>query len=186
MTEAKKDTKKGVQVSAEETTPPWERQPGETKKSWEAFAIYRDMLSDRTLRKTAQQLNKNLTTIADWSKKFEWVSRVEKYDSYLDKETRKKREKEIVDMKDRHAKLATAMLAKAAKALQAIPDDEIKPQDVARMIEVGSKLERLSRGETTENVDVKAEHTGKDGGPIETTATVTIFKLPDNGRDSSD
>lgn len=141
--------------------------------------MYRDMGTERSIRKVAQHLSKSSTLIKDWSAKHGWVERVAAYDSYIDQETRKKREKDIIEMKDRHAGLATAMLAKAAKGLLKIKDEHIKPQDVARMIEVGSKLERLSRGESTENI----EATGKDGGPIQT-ETQVVFYIPDNGRDA--
>ena len=161
----------------------WDRQPEETGKAYTAFCAYRDMGRDRSLKKTVEQLGyKGWEPIRTWSSKFEWVERCSQYDAYLDGEARKLREKDILEMRDRHAKLATAMLAKAARALQKIPEDEIKPQDVSRMVEVAYKLERLARGETTEIVDGKMEHTGKDGGPIQTESSV-VFYIPENGRE---
>jgi len=43
----------------------WERQPGESAQAYEAFAIYRDMGSNRSLRVVAEQLSKSDTLIKD-------------------------------------------------------------------------------------------------------------------------
>ena len=45
----------------------WERQPGESAQAYEAFAIYRDMGSNRSLRVVAEQLSKSDTLIKRWS-----------------------------------------------------------------------------------------------------------------------
>lgn len=73
--------------------PIWERLPSDTDKSFEAFCIYRDMGSGRTLRKLAQELDKTLTQIGDWSSKHNWIERVSTYDDYLRDEHRKRLEK---------------------------------------------------------------------------------------------
>lgn len=46
----------------------WERQPGESAQAYEAFAIYRDMGSNRSLRVVAEQLSKSDTLIKRWSR----------------------------------------------------------------------------------------------------------------------
>lgn len=149
-------------------------------KAFEAFAAYRDMGSERSTRKVARHLGKSTALINRWSSDKSWVARVSKYDEYLIEEERKLNEKERFDMRKRHASLATQLLAKAAKALLKLPEEEIKASDIARMVDTGVKIERLSRGESTENVDGKVEVTGKDGGPIE---SKVVFYIPDNGRD---
>jgi hypothetical protein len=163
---------------------PWDRQEGETAKAFEAFQIYRDIGPERSQRKVCQKLSKNTRTIADWSSKNNWVERCEKYDVYIDSETQKQKRKDILAMRERHAQTGMDLLAKAAKALQKIPDESIKASEIAKMIDVGVKIERLSRGESTENVDAKTELTGKDGGPVEV-AKVTFY-IPDNGRDEKE
>lgn len=151
----------------------WERQEGETPRAYEAFCVYRDMGPDRSLRKTVQALNKNLTTIAEWSAKYEWVKRVAAWDAENDRIARIEQLSAIKKMRKQHAELAYSMLIKAAQALKRIPADEIKASDISRMIETGSKLERISRGDVG---DVIEERNGGDA-----VDPVQIY-IPDNNR----
>lgn len=152
---------------------PWERQKGENTKRYEAFCIYRDM-HPRSLYKVAEQLAKSRTLITRWSAQDHWVDRAAAWDDEQDKIARQAQIDEIKKMRKRHADLATAMLVKAAKALQRIPEDEIKAGDVSRMVETASKLERISRGDVGEVVEER------DGGQ---TLPVVQFYMPDNHRD---
>lgn len=154
---------------------PWERQDNETPKQFEAFKIYRDMGEERSLTKVAQQLKKSTTLMGRWSGINNWVERCAAWDAEQDRLLRQQQLKDIKNMRKRHADIATAMIMKAAKALKKIPDDEIKPQDVARFVDVASKLERLSRGDSSEIIEQR------DGG--EAVSAVQIY-IPDNGRDN--
>lgn len=156
---------------------PWERQKGETARAFEAFAVYRDMGPSRSINKTAQALDKNRTTIGEWSAKYEWVKRVAAWDAEQDRIARQKNTEEIKKMRKRHTDLASAMLVKAARALQRIPDDEIKAADVSRMVETASKLERISRGDAGEVVEER------DGGQA---PSIVQFYIPDNHRDDKE
>ena len=164
---------------AKENTPkPWERQPDETTKPFEAFCTYRDMGRERSLAKVAEKLSKSEQIMKRWSAKFSWVDRVTAWDDEQERIEReiaqKEQSKAIREMRKRHADLASAMLVKAAKALKAIPDDEVKAGDISRMVDVASKLERISRGDVGEVVE---ERNGGDATPAVT------FYIPDNGRD---
>lgn len=152
----------------------WERQPGETTRAYEAFTLYRDMGADRALRKVVQALNKNLTTIAEWSTKYEWVKRAAEWDAEQDRIARNAQIEEIKKMRKRHAEVANSMIIKAARALNRMKEEDIRPADISRFIEVASKLERLSRGDTSEVIEER------DGGEAEPAVT---FYMPDNGRD---
>lgn len=156
----------------------WERQPEESTKAFEAFCIYRDLGTDRSLSKVAEKLEKSETLMGRWSSKYEWVKRAAAWDDEKERIEReiaqREQAKEIRNMRKRHAGIATAMLVKAATALQRIPDDEIKASDISRMVDVASKLERISRGDVGEVVEER------DGGKAAPTVT---FYMPDNGRD---
>ncbi len=150
--------KKGKQNKTAAPPEPWERQPNESDKAFQAFAIYRDMGANgqkRSIRAVAQKLKKSTTIIGRWSSNLNWVERANAWDDELDRLTREELTKGIAEMRKRHAKIAQAMLAKALKGLQRIPEDEMSSQDVAKIVDIASKLERLSRGEPTERTEGK-------------------------------
>lgn len=155
---------------------PWERQKGENSKRYEAFCIYRDM-HPRSLYKVAEELGKSRTLITRWSGEDKWVDRAASWDDEQDRIARQAQLDEIKKMRKRHADLANAMLVKAARALQRIPEDEIKASDVSRMVDTASKLERISRG------DVETVVEERDGGKA---IPVVQFYMPDNHRNDPD
>lgn len=160
---------------------PWERQEGETPRSFEAFCVYRDMGLDRSHEKVGERLSKSTALISRWSSKHDWVKRVTAWDDEQDRKEReaaeKQRLKDIKDMRKRHADLATAMLVKSARALQRLPEDEIKAGDISRMVDTASRLERLSRGDVGDVVETR------EG---EAATSAVQFYMPANGRDQSD
>lgn len=156
---------------------PWERQPGETIKAFEAFSVYRDLGVNRSIEKAGKALGKSRVTLEPWSAKFLWVKRAAAWDAEQDRVARQAQLDEIKKMRKRHATLASAMLVKAAKALQRIPEDEIKAGDVSRMVETAAKLERISRGDVGEVVEER------DGG--ESLPTVQFY-MPRNSREPED
>ena len=153
---------------------PWERQKGESTRAYEAFTIYRDMGANRSLSKTWQNLGKSKGTITGWSSKWEWVKRAASWDAEQDRIARQEQISEIKKMRKRHADLASAMLVKAARALQRIPEDEIRAGDVSRMVETAAKLERISRGD----VETVIEERQGEAAP-----SAVTFYIPDNHRD---
>lgn len=160
---------------------PWDRRESESSKAYEAFCIYRDMGTDRSLAKVAEELSKSEQLMKRWSYTHGWVERAAKWDDEQDRIEReiaqKEQAKAIRDMRKRHADLGQAMLIKAARALARIPEDEIRPGDISRLVDTASKLERISRGDVGEVIEER------DGGKAESSVT---FYIPDNGRDKKE
>lgn len=132
---------------------PWEQQ-NESSKAFEAFVTYRDLGSCRSTAKVAQKLGKTKTLIDRWSTKHNWVERVLAWDKEQDRFVRDNNLKEISKMRKEHAELASKTLSKALEALENLLIEDIRPGDIAKLIEVGVKVERLSLGETTENQQI--------------------------------
>ena len=152
----------------------WERQEEETPRAYEAFCVYRDQGPGRSLRQTGRSLNKNLTTIAEWSSKYEWVKRCAAFDAENDRIARLENLKDIKDMRKRHAELARKTLEKVNEALEIMVAASISNSDVARLMDAASKLERLSRGDVGDVIEER------DGGAA--VNPVQIY-IPSNSRE---
>lgn len=166
-------------MAKETKAEPWERQEGETPKQFEAFVKYRDMGEDRSLQKVANELAKSRQLLTRWSSANNWVERCRAWDNEQDRLLRLEQVKDIKKMRKRHADTGTLMVAVAQKALQKMIDpktkelrEDITSNEIARLVEVGSKLERLSRGDVG---DVIEERQG------ESISAVQIY-VPDNNR----
>lgn len=153
---------------------PWERQPGESDKAFEAFCIYRDMGSERTLQKVGQGLNKSTTLMSRWSSENNWVERVQAWEDEQDRILRQEQIKDIKKMRQRHADLAMEMLSKALEGIQYLDPEELGAAGISRLVEVASKLEQKSRGDTTDAVEMR-EAEEKQPSPV-------MFYLPSNNR----
>ncbi len=139
----------------------WERQKDESNKAYHIFCIYRDMGPNRSLEKTRQKIGKPagyIRWLHTWSSKYDWVTRAQAYDDYIERKKREEKEKAILEMAERHARLAMAFQQRVAQRLQEIDPAELSPADMARWLDIATKLERLSRGEPTEIE--KQEHSG--------------------------
>lgn len=156
---------------------PWEQQPGESPKAFEAFNRYLLMGTERSLQKVAFELDKSTNMMGKWSSRWKWVERVAAWDIEQERQARNEQAEEIRKMRKRHASIATSMLAKVSKRMQQMQAEELTPQDIKAWVEAASKLERLSRGDSSEIVEER------DGGKA--IDPVQIY-LPDNGRDEAE
>lgn len=147
---------------------PWERMEGESIQAFNSFVEYRDMQPKRVVNRVKNKSAKN------WSQKYKWVDRAKAYDDFLDEIRRKEQQKDIAKMRDRHAKVATEMLDKAQTALAMLDPDDVSAQDIARLVDIATKLERISRGDAGEVVEQR-EAEDKAPSPI-------AFYMPTNSR----
>ncbi len=175
-------TKKKVEVFPvpRVTREPWGMLADETTRAFAAFVIYRDMGSERSTAKVAQRLGVTKHMTDRWSTRHKWVERVALYEAHLDKVRRDEAENEIRKMTRRHINQAQGMAYLAfmpvstflariqndANFAKAFADqiNKMSAKDVIDLIQrVGPtwanalKLERLSSGQSTENVAGKHE-----------------------------
>lgn len=100
---------------------PWDRQPGETSKAYEAFCIYRDMGAERTVRGVAEHLNKSQQLINGWSGKNEWVVRAAAFDSVPGKAVAEAYAEMARDIAEQHRALSTKLMARLSANLDLLP-----------------------------------------------------------------
>ena len=128
----------------------WDRQPGEGTKPYSQFCVFRDLGADRTLQDTAAVLGRTASGLYTWAVSHRWYERVAAYDEHNDRKAQKERAVEIREMAKRHAQVSMAVLAKVVGRLTSLQPNEIKAADIARLLDVAVKSERLSRGVETE------------------------------------
>ena len=168
----------------------WERQPGERIQHYQRFCMYRDMPygmtvvdqgsgekkmqpQKRSIRGLAKLLGlKAKTTIEGLSAKNNWVERAAAYDVYRMELERFSNEQAVKKMHDIHAQLGVQLLTKATRGLTVLKDEELSAQDIARLADVGVKIERLSRGDSTENTAVSGKVTAEHTGKVEMTGAI--------------
>jgi hypothetical protein len=139
----------------------WERQPSEDDEAWKAFQSYRDQTPPRRMIHAAVKRTEKLS---HWYNEHAWGERVAAYDRRLDAIRREQREAILKeDEKDRAARqlgqlkavqdildLELAKLTRDARASEAF--GLVKVSDLNKLLANAITLERLIRGQSTENV----------------------------------
>ena len=160
----------------------WDRMSGESVKNYEYFCAYRDMRytpanhpddipklgtnPERSLRRLGKKLNRNFKTLGDLSKRFDWVARCDAYDLYILRIQRDRNEAKIFKMWENHAAVGEQLIKRAMRRLLSLTDDEIAAADVVRMMDIGVKIERLSRGDIRDANDTPPQDNSGDTDEI--------------------
>ena len=138
----------------------FEKQPRESAKAFAAFSLYLSLGPQRSLAEVAQKLHKSVTMLGRWSAKFDWPARVAAHGAHLAIVEREAIEAaargKAAEWSSREQKLREtewamheAAIAAAKKGLAAYMEkDKVYANlaDIARMLEIASKLGRLATG----------------------------------------
>jgi len=184
----------------------FEQQPGEGHRAFAAFTLYLSMGRERTLAKVAQQLKLNPQIPGRWSFRYGWSARVAAYNAHMATVEREAAEALTraraagwVQRREEHKEdewaLRCELIAAGRKVLKRFIDEEKGATlgDVARALELASKLGRLASALSTESV----EHSGEVnvnfraevaaavrkvyGEPLEVEVIADRKELPDAG-----
>jgi hypothetical protein len=138
----------------------WERVTGESAKAYVHFALYRDMGSERSLRKVAEggEGTAKIRQLEKWSVRWRWVERAQAYDDEMDRQLRAKKEKARKEMAERHAKMALIGQGTVLERFRQIKPEELTPSQAVQWFDTLTKIERLALGEPTEIQ--RSEHAG--------------------------
>jgi len=152
---------------------PWERRASEPDAHWLAFVKYREMGTvlgatpgKRMMSKLAKEPGTpSSKTLTKWARQWEWKARAHAYDRYLDRAALDTTERTLRQMKKRHVKLAMRLQTLATLELEKMVTQaekagrmpDFKSSEVTKALVEGVKLERLSRGESTEHIEGKLD-----------------------------
>ncbi len=164
----------------------FEQQPKESDKAFAAFAIYLSMGPERSLVLVGRKLGKSVGLMERWSKRRDWPGRVAAHSAHLAIVEREATEaltrgkaaqwvKRQEEHRDEEWALRGELIAAGRKVLKRFTEQDRGATlgDVARALELASKLGRLAAGMATD----KTELTGEDGGPIRVELAAALSKV---------
>lgn len=165
----------------------FEQQSNESAKAFEAFSVYLNLGPERSLAAVGKKLGKSQGLMERWSSRFSWPERVQAHASHLAICERQATEalarvkaaewgRRQQELREREWSLHEKCIAAAERALAAFMEREkvyANLADIARMLEVASKLGRLATGMATD----KTEVTGEDGAPVRIEVSLALEKI---------
>jgi hypothetical protein len=159
--------------------------PKETQKAFSAFLAYLDLGPNRTFLDCAQSTAIALTTVKFWAGRYQWKKRVQAYNTQVI-QTRLAAEaslqsaaaidwvKRCQELREVEWTAARELLAAASAHMHNLRDkdpDKVSFADIARALEVASKLGRLAAGLVTEKTEIS--------GQLHNTLSVDFIKALD-------
>ena len=164
----------------------FEQQPRESARAFAAFAPYLGMGPQRSLVAVGRKLGKSGTVLERWSRRFDWQARVQAHAAHYAAVEREATEvltrskatqwvKRHEEHRDEEWALRGELIAAGRAVLTKFKDGAKGATlgDVARALDLASKLGRLASGMPTD----RTEMTGDDGGPIRIELTVALNRI---------
>src|ERR1043165_105053 len=150
---------------------PFEQKPDESAKAFEAFSTYLDMGAKRTLKAVGRKLGKSKALMERWSKRHNWVARVGAHAKHF-AALRRRVEVQVVReyalervhrdgaQKEAEWQSRCEALDLAREAIARFKEEPKKSgtlEGIARMLELASKLGRLSCDMATDKTERTVE-----------------------------
>ena len=165
---------------------PFEQLPKESAKAFAAFALYLSLGPERSIRAVGEKLGKSEGLLERWSRKFDWPARVQAQAAYLAIVEREATEAlartsaaQWLTRREDHRQdewqIRSELIAAGRKVLKRFTEGDKGATlgDVARALDLASKLGRLASGLATDHTEV----TGPDGGPVQIELTAALNKI---------
>ena len=164
----------------------FEQQPRESDKAFAAFSLYLSLGPERSLAAVAQKLHKSVTILGRWSAKFGWPDRVAAHAAHLalvereaiEASARGKAaiwEQRETELRETEWTMHERAIAAAKRGLDAYMEkDKVYANlaDIARMLEIASKLGRLATG-----LDKSNGETADEPHTLRVEVTVALEKI---------
>ncbi|HWI58032.1 MAG TPA: hypothetical protein VNZ22_12460 [Bacillota bacterium] len=167
----------------------FEQQERESTRAFAAFQVYLSLGPERSLSATAARVGKSQRQIEHWSSEHEWVARAQAHTAHLAAVEREAAEaalrvqgvdwaKRQRELREEEWELHEACIRAAKQGLKEFYERDrdkapIKLGEIAKLVELASKLGRLATGLATE----KTEVTGEAGGAIRVELDAALKKI---------
>ena len=135
---------------------PWLRHPDETARAYAAFRYYRDLAAQRTAEKVRYKFGLSQRLVERWSSVHAWVRRALAWDDHQDRIAVALSTDAIQTMRLEQADCGRAIQVAALETLDVrmtrwrdrgrVDEPPFSPFEAARLIQIGSALERTARG----------------------------------------
>ena len=136
---------------------PWERQLGETSKSFAAFQKYLNLSSRRTLGRVAEMSGCSAQNIERWSRKWSWVARVQAYDVIEEQKFREQTCRDRLAHSRRQIAIGQSLQSVAVAGVRELQDRltqklplNLTPIELAALLKLGDELESRGLGTSRE------------------------------------
>ncbi len=131
----------------------WDRQPDESTLAYSYFTVYRDLGPvERTEPAVAKIIHRAVSVIKVHKQRNNWKARAIAYDTWFELQLRDASEVARIEMAKRQAQIGMTMQERATEGLDMLDMTESNANEIARLASEGTKIERLARGESTENI----------------------------------
>jgi len=137
----------------------WERLAGETSSAFAAFCSFRDLGSERNIRRAVEAVEKDEAVRAkrynvwrNWASQYRWKERAADYDKYIEKLKQAELRKTIEAQGELHREVTGKMLDVVKKKLDTMNPAELTQSGVTEWVQTAIKAEREAAGIVSANV----------------------------------
>jgi hypothetical protein len=122
---------------------PWHRQFNEPTRAYGVFRMFRDLTPhQRTIQAVCERSGFKERTCQNWALTWHWHERANAWDDACHAVEDQERLDAIRAMHAVHRRAGRAAVAKAVQALGILTPEQMPPSLIARLLELGAKLER--------------------------------------------
>lgn len=146
----------------------WERRQHESTRAYGAFRLYRDLPpARRDIARVAEQVGISVRRAREWAVDWQWRERTTAWDDACHRIEDRERLEEIRSMHAMHRRAGRAAIDKAVAALELLDAGEMPASAVARLLELGARLERSTLVVSVEELQGVEVDDGDDEDPWE-------------------
>lgn len=161
---------------------PWDRQPGESQRRYDAFRVYLELGRGRTLAKAAHQLGKNADYVRHLAATGQWQTRIRAWNEHLDAVYQARFIERAQQAAEEDASLLRTAMEHVSDAVAAHREsgEPLSPDQAIRWMDIVLKYRRQLYGDPTTATERSQQAT--DQQPPMQVEVKHFAELPDEGK----